>query len=387
MRKLFITVCELDEISYLPRGIDTEIFYAPLYEHAYRKIKDASNKLDLDVEFVRAATFPVKGATNELNPGFEDIVAVVSPLVFLAHAKCIENALNFVIKNDTAYATVGSPLGLFAAFGLGKMLTGAAIGSCSDFIHNISECGAVYKSIALAEGEKAVPVSRIDFFNRIEAYREELLDYLVMSGVDIDCRDGIIVSPNTEIRRGTKILTGTHICEWTKIHENCVIGPNAVLKASEIGEGCVVNQSEITSSTLEKNVTVGPYCVISDECHLLSGSVLQGYNSISNTTIGVDSRVMQQSCLKDTDVGTRVIIGNNVTTVSHFENEIRKCKLADDVTVGSGSNLIAPLSIGKGALIAAGSTITDNVPPFALAVAREFQENKDGWAKKKRKRV
>ena len=114
MRKLFITVCELDEISYLPKGIETEIFGAPLYEHAYRKIKDASNKLGLDMEFVRAATFPIKGATNTLNPDYEDIVAVVSPLVFLANAESVENALSFVVDNDTAYATVGSLRGLFA---------------------------------------------------------------------------------------------------------------------------------------------------------------------------------------------------------------------------------------------------------------------------------
>lgn len=386
MRKLFITVCELDEISYLPKGIETEIFGAPLYEHAYRKIKDAANKLDLDVEFVRAATFPVKGSTNELNPDFEDIVAVVSPLVFLAHARCIEDALSFVTKNDTAYATVGNMRGLFAAFGLGKMISGAAIGSCSDFVHNVTECGAVYKYVAFADGEKAVPVSRIDFFKKVEAYREELLDYLVMSGVDIECRDGVIISPNTEIRRGTKIYSGTHIGEWTRICENCTIGPNTVIKASEIGEGCVVNQSVITDSTLEKNVTVGQFCTVSGESHLLSGSSLLGYVLVHNTTVGIESRVMEQSCIKNTVAGARVSIGAGVTTVTHIEQDVRKLKIGDDVTIGSGSNLILPLSIGKSALVAAGSTITDDVPPFALAVAREFQENKDGWAKK-RKRV
>ena len=121
MRKLFITVCELDDVPYLPEGASTRLFGAPLYEHAYRKIKDAANKLDIEVEFVRAATFPVRGAKNEFDPDFEDIVAVISPLAFLAHARCIEDGINFVIKNDPAFATVGhlrSPFAVFKVFSI-----------------------------------------------------------------------------------------------------------------------------------------------------------------------------------------------------------------------------------------------------------------------------
>ena len=382
MRKLFITVCELDEISYLPRGVETELFGAPLYEHAYRKIKDASNKLGLNVEFVRAATFPVRGATNELNPDFEDIVAVVSPFVFLARSKSIEEALTFIIKNDTAYATVGNLRSLFAVFGLGKMVSGAAIGSCSDFIHHISECGAVYKYAPILDGEKAVPVSRIEYFKKLEAYRNELLDYLIMSGVDIECRDGVVIAPNTEIRRGTKLLPNIYVGEWTRICENCVIGSGSHISESEIHEGCEINGSIIKSSTLEKNVYVGQYCSITDECHILSGSKIGGYVSLMRATVGIDSEIQSHTSLSNIDIGARVSIGSNVTTVAPRASDVRKCKLGDNVVVGSSTSLVAPLNIGANALIAAGSVITDDVPANALAIAREFQQNKENWAKK-----
>lgn len=384
MRKLFITVCELDEVSYLPNGANTELYSAPLYEHAYRKIKDAANKLDLDVEFVRVATFEAKGASNEFNPEFEDIVAVVSPLVFLAHARCIEDALNFVLKNDPAYATVGSIRNPFAVFGLGKMISGATVSSCHDFIQQISDCGAVYKNITLAEGEKATPVSRIEYFKRTEAYLQELLDYLVMTGVEIESRDGVIVSPNTEIRRGVVIKKGTQIGPWTRVFENTVLGPDTVIVQSEIGAESVVTSSHILNSDLEDNVKVGPFCVISNGTRIFAGSKLDGHTTITNSIIGMDSKIGSHVHIEDTETGSRAMIGAGCMSVNHASST-RRCRLGDDVTVGAGSTLIAPVAIGSNAFIAAGSTITDDVPAHALAVAREYQSVRENWAKKHKK--
>lgn len=385
MQKLFITVCDLDEISYLPNGVETELFGAPLYEHAYRKIKDAANKLDLDVEFVRAATFQVRGATNELKPELDDIVAVVSPFVFLAHARCVEDALSFVTKNDLAYATIGNLRGLFAVIGLGEMLLGSAIGSCGDFIHHLNESGAVYKHIDLADGEKAVPVSRIEYYKKLEGYRNELLDYLLMSGVDIECRDGVVIAPNTEIRRGTKILPNTQIGGWTRIHENCIIGPNAIIEESEIDKGCVVNSSKISKSDIGENSYIGPYCVVSGKSELESDVKLHSHIELVHTKVGRDTIIQSQVSLKDTEIGVGVNIGCGVITVNPTEDEVRECKIGNNVAVGSGASLVSPLEIGDNALIAAGSVITDDVPSNALAIAREFQENKENWAKKRKR--
>ncbi len=384
MRKLIITVCELDEVSYLPKGAKTELFSAPLYEHAYRKIKDASNKLDLDVEFVRASTFEAKGATTEFDPDFEDIVAVVSPLVFLAHARCIEDALNFVLKNDPAYATVGSIRNPFAVIGLGKMISGASISSCHDFIQQISDCGAVYKNITLAEGEKATPVSRIEYFKKVEAYHQELLDYLVMTGVEIESRDGVIIAPNTEIRRGTIIKKGTQIGPWTRIKEKAALGPDAIIIESEVGVDSVIASSQITNSDIEDNVKVGPFCVISNGSRVFAGSEIGSHTTIINSIVGMDSKIDSHVHIADTETGSRAVIGAGSMSVNHISSA-RRCKLGDDVTVGAGSTLVAPVSIGSNAFIAAGSTITDDVPTNALAVAREYQTIRENWAKKHKK--
>ncbi len=384
MRKLFITVCELEEIPYLPKGVETELFYAPLYEHAYRKIKDASNKLGLDVEFVRAATFPVRGATNEFNPDFDDIVAVVSPLVFLAHSRCIEDAISFVTKNDPAYATVGSIRSLFAIFGLGKMVSGAAVGSCQDFLHHISECGAIYKNISLADGEKSVPVSRIDYYKRVESYRQELLDYLIMSGVDIENREGVVIAPNTEIRRGTIIRQGTQIGPWTRIREKCEIGPNVFITGGDIEVGCVIKESHITNSEFEENVRVEPYCRV-DSSRIFANARVGGSTEIKGSIIGMDTKIQGNSFIINSELGTNVSFGAGAVTVCHAEKDIRRCKIGDYAVIGCNASLVAPLVIGPHGYVAAGSTITDDVPAGALAVARAYQKNRSSWNRRGKK--
>ena len=386
MRKLFITVCELDEISYLPKGAGTKLFGAPLYEHAYRKVKDASNKLGLEVEFVRAATFTVRGATNEFNPDFDDIVAVISPLAFLAHARCIEDALNFVVKNDPAYATVGHLRSPFAVFGLGKMVSGAAIGSCQDFIHHISECGAIYKNVALADGEKSVPVSRIEYLKRANAYREEFLDYLVMTGVDIEIRDGIVIAPNTEIRRGTVLKKGVQIGEWTRIKENCEIGPYAIIEASEICAGASVQNSIIKNSVLEENVSVGAFSIIDNETRIFSEAVIGNNVELHDAVIGQGTKIGSGAYIVNSDIGNKAEIGAGVITVNHSGSRERRCKIGDNAIVACGANLIAPVIIGLGAHVAAGSTITDDVPAGALGVSRAYQINREGYARKQKKK-
>lgn len=384
MRKLFITVCELDDVPYLPEGASTRLFGAPLYEHAYRKIKDAANKLDIEVEFVRAATFPVRGAKNEFDPDFEDIVAVISPLAFLAHARCIEDGINFVIKNDPAFATVGHLRSPFAVFGLGKMVSGAAVGSCQDFIHHISECGAVYKNIAIADGEKSVPVSRIEYLRRVTQYREEFLDYLVQSGVTIELRDGITIAPNTEIRQGTVIKKGVTVGEWTRIRENCEIGPDATVTESDIHAGVEIGSSVIKNSIIEENCEIGSYSIIEDECKIAYDTKIGNNTELRDTVTGSGVVIGSGSYIVNSDIGLRAQLGAGVRVVNHSGSKERRCRIESEAVIGCGANLISPLLIGTHAHIGAGSTITDDVPANALGISRAYQTNRDGWARKRK---
>ena len=98
MRKVFVTLCPQDSPSFLPDGINTELFFAPIYEHAYKKIENAINMLGLDYEVVRASGCGIPGTISEITAGLEDIVVFASQFVFLAKNEDVEGAINYITK-------------------------------------------------------------------------------------------------------------------------------------------------------------------------------------------------------------------------------------------------------------------------------------------------
>lgn len=388
MRKLFITICAIEAVPYLDLGMDTVLFGAPLYEHSFRKIKDASNKLGLDVEFVRASNCDIANTKSHINASFEDIVIFASPLAFLARSKDIEGAIDYVVKSDVGYATVGNLRSLYMAVGQGKMLTGCEVGSPSDFVSEMNNSGAKTFPAHFADGEKSVPLTKLDYLKRVEEYRQEFLDYLVMSGVEIDLRDGICVSPVSEIHRGVRLSPNVTIDSMTKIADNASITQFSYIKNSEIGENCVIESSRIIGSCLEHDVYVNAYCNIIDGNHILSNTKIGAYSQLEHTNVGIDTVIGSHVSLDNCNIGTDCIIGNGVISVN-FEKSKKDniIKIADHSVIGNGATLVSPLSIGRGSFVGAGSTITDNIPDGALGIAREYQSNHNGWARRRSKQV
>ena len=143
--------------------------------------------------------------------------------------------------------------------------------------------------------------------------------------------------------------------------------------------------SKIESSIIEKQAYVEDYCVIKDGTHMISGSRVCSHCEISNTTLNADSRIGSHSHIWDTQIGARAIVGSGVVTINYEANRKQsKCVIGDDAIVGCNSCLVLPVDIGIGAFVAAGSTITDNIPPEALGIAREYQSNINGWAKRRK---
>lgn len=383
MRKAFIVICRPKEKELV--NIDKEMLYfSPMYEHTYRKFADAIKYLKMDYEVVRSSAYTLEGASSELDCSIEDIIIFTHPLAFLAEREEIEKALTYVDTNDLSYAMVGTADNLYATIGTGKMLIEDTVSSPYEFIDMIGNCGAVcdFKRFG---NESAVPETDSEFLKRRERYRAEFLDYLSQSGVKIDLRDGIIVSPVATIGEGTMILPNTQICGHSIVGKDCMIGPNAVVSGSIVCDSCVVDSSYVYASTIEKNVEIGPLCHISGSCHLLSGSRVYSYTKLQNVTVGANSKVYEHCAIIDTEIGARVTIGASVNTINYDGRKISEVKIADDVFVGTGVNLIAPLSLGLGSYVAAGSTITDDVGAGALGIAREYQTNHENWARRRKR--
>lgn len=385
MRKVFVTLCPQDNPQFLANGIYTELYYAPLYEHAYKKIENAVRVLGLNYEVVRASGCNIPDTVSEINASLEDIVIFASPFVFLAKNADVEGAINYITKTDLGYSTVGTPRSLYMTVGISKMISKSSVGTPYEFVTAITVGGAMCPHANFADNEAALPKSKLDFYQKAEAYRREYLEYLLRFGTDIEATDGIVVSPTVTIEDNVKINTGCHIFGKTTLSKGAKIGTNAIIKNSSIGEGAVIGSSRIEDSTIEKDVMVENWCVLKERCHLISGVKVANHCEIVNTTLLNDSSVSSHCHIWDSEIGSRVTIGSGVVTINYEQNRKQsKCRIGDDAVIGCSSNLVLPIEIGMGAFVAAGSTVTDDVPAGALAIARQYQSNRSGWASRRK---
>lgn len=385
MRKVFVSLCPQENPGFLPCGINTEIYYAPIYEHAFKKIENAVRALGLDYQVVRASACKIPGIVDEITAELEDIVIFASPFVFLAKNADVEGAINYITKTDLGYSTVGSQRSLYMTVGISKMISKSSVGTPTEFITAITDGGARCPHADFADNEVSMPKSKIDFHQKAEAYRLEYLEYLIRFGAIIEATDGIVVSPTVTIDEDVKINTGCHIFGSTHIARGAKIGTNAIIKSSTIGEECVIGSSRIEDSNIEKKVTIEDFCVLKDGCHFISGVKIGNYCEIVNTTLLNDTSVASHCHIWDSEVGSRVTIGSNVVTINYEVNRKQsKCRIGDDAVIGCSSNLVLPVEIGATSFVAAGSVITDDVPTGALGIARQYQTNRNGWAVKRK---
>ena len=193
--------------------------------------------------------------------------------------------------------------------------------------------------------------------------------------------DGVCISPLAEISPGVIIYPGTIIEGETSVGAGCVLGPNTLIADSQIGENCIINSSQIYSSILENNIKVGPFAHIRPNCVIKSGVKIGDFVEVKNSTLGENSQASHLTYIGDSDVGERVNFGCGSVTVNYDGVKKARCNIEDDAFIGCNTNLIAPVTIGKNAITAAGSTLTRDVPDNALAIARPREQTiKENWA-------
>lgn len=230
-----------------------------------------------------------------------------------------------------------------------------------------------------------VPI--IDSRQKLREYAEHkrisMLEKLFDEGIDIPCFDGVEISPLAKVGKGTLILSGTKIYPQTVIGENCIIGPGSIIEKSEIGNDCTINNTKVLSSKIENNVKIGPYCNIRPNCHIRSGVKIGDFVEVKNSVLGEDTHASHLTYIGDSDVGARVNFGCGTVTSNYDGTNKFRTVVEDDAFIGCNTNLVAPVTVKKGAYTAAGSTITDDVPEDSLAIARSRQTVVNGWVKKR----
>ena len=218
------------------------------------------------------------------------------------------------------------------------------------------------------------------------AYRHSFLNYyLAKRGVTVIDPANTYVDPTCTVGAGTVLLPGAILRGDTHIGENCEIGPNSMIRDSVIGEGTTVNASQVNESTVGCHTTVGPFTYVRPNCTIGDHCRVGDFVEVKNSVIGNGTKISHLTYVGDSDVGERVNFGCGTVTTNYDGHKKYRCTIGDDVFLGCNTNLIAPVTLGNGSYTAAGSTVTDDVPADALAMARSRQTNINGWAARFRK--
>ena len=215
------------------------------------------------------------------------------------------------------------------------------------------------------------------------AARMAVLHQHMTNGVGFTCTDGIVIERSVQIGAGTEILPGTILRGNTVIGENCVIGPNCVIENTTVGDRVRLNTVQAYDSQIDSDVSVGPFVHIRPNSHICSGATIGDFVEIKNTTVGSKTAIAHLAYLGDSDIGKGVNIGCGCVTVNFDGIKKSRCVIGDHAFVGCNTNLIAPVTLGKECYTAAGSTITTDVPDYALAIDRGVLHIKEGYTLRK----
>nr|MDH3083168.1 bifunctional UDP-N-acetylglucosamine diphosphorylase/glucosamine-1-phosphate N-acetyltransferase GlmU [Bacillus subtilis] len=189
------------------------------------------------------------------------------------------------------------------------------------------------------------------------------------------------ISPDAVIGSDTVIYPGTVIKGEVQIGEDTIIGPHTEIMNSAIGDRTVIKQSVVNLSKVGNDVNIGPFAHIRPDSVIGNEVKIGNFVEIKKTQFGDRSKASHLSYVGDAEVGTDVNLGSGSITVNYDGKNKYLTKIEDGAFIGCNSNLVAPVTVGEGAYVAAGSTVTEDVPGKALAIARARQVNKDDYVK------
>ncbi|HOJ77239.1 MAG TPA: bifunctional UDP-N-acetylglucosamine diphosphorylase/glucosamine-1-phosphate N-acetyltransferase GlmU [Bacillota bacterium] len=229
------------------------------------------------------------------------------------------------------------------------------------------------------------PNDRIQLAKTEEYLKMAINERLMAEGVTIVDPKFTYIDPEVTIGRDTIILPGTFINGKTTIGENCVIGPHTRIVNSVIGAGTEIQFSQIIEAQIGIDNSIGPFAYIRPGTISEANVKFGDFVEIKNCSIGAGSKVPHLTYLGDTELGKDVNIGAGTITCNYDGVNKHKTIIKDNSFIGSNSNLVAPVTIGSNVTIAAGSTITKDVPDGSLGIARSRQEVRMNWKSPRQK--
>ncbi len=256
----------------------------------------------------------------------------------------------------------------------------------TDVVAAACAAGRRVGAVIAKEADETMGINdRVQLAQANTVMRRRINESLMRQGVTLIDPATAYIDPQVEIGEDTVIHPGVHLRGASRLGRDCLIEPGVIVTDCRIGDGVHIKAGSVLAES-----QLGPQCAIGPMAHLRPGTVLAGHNKLGNfvetkkAVLGEKSQASHLTYLGDTEIGKNVNIGCGTITCNYDGVNKHRTVIEDDVFVGSDTQFVAPVRIGRGSLIAAGSTITQDVPPDSLALARTPQVNKEGWRLKKK---
>ncbi|MEA5039329.1 MAG: hypothetical protein VB086_05780 [Clostridiaceae bacterium] len=230
-----------------------------------------------------------------------------------------------------------------------------------------------------APGEGVAVCSAETAYAAQESLRRRVNMSLLAAGVFLTDPNTAHISPLARLESGVTVLPNCQIYGRTTVTAGCIVGPNALLRDAELCEGVTVNASQVIQSRVGAHTTVGPFAYIRPGCNVGEHVRIGDFVELKNSTLGDGTKVSHLTYIGDSDFGKDINVGCGVVTVNYDGKRKHRTKVEDNAFIGCNVNLVPPVTVGESAYLAAGGTVTEDVPAGSLLMARSRPYIKEGW--------
>ena len=259
----------------------------------------------------------------------------------------------------------------------------------TDAIAMLRARGEAVQAVVAADADEVLGCNtRADLAAVDLAFRRRKCAELMAAGVSMMMPESILIDPDVTVGPDTLLEPGVQLLGKSRIGAGCTIRTGSLLSEVTIGDGVLVKPySVISSSQLSSQAQVGPFAHLRDDARLLEGARVGNFVEVKKSVLGERVKAMHLTYLGDARIGSETNVGAGTITCNYDGVNKNPTTIGRRVFIGSDTALVAPVKVGDGAYIGAGSTITENIPADALAIARGRQLNKPGWAAARRREM
>jgi bifunctional UDP-N-acetylglucosamine pyrophosphorylase/glucosamine-1-phosphate N-acetyltransferase len=259
----------------------------------------------------------------------------------------------------------------------------------TDMVEILVRSGHGVEGVLIDDAREALGINnRIELAEADRILRERKLRDLMLAGVTIEKPETVSIDPEVSIGMDTIIGPFAQILGHTRIGEECRIGACSIVEDSELADAVAIGPfTFVRSSRLDRGAQVGPFARLRFGNHVEEGAHVGNFVELKNAHLGAGAKANHLAYLGDAEIGAKSNIGAGTITCNYDGAAKHRTTVGKQVFVGTNSTLVAPLEIGDGAYLGAGSVITDTVPADSLALGRARQVLKPGWAAERRKRI